>query len=503
MNIIVEQNLHTLENLIENNDSLEDKTLIFNITTYDKEEDDFVGLVQSLTTRHELEDNILEYCITKCADTVLVFDDDDVFSISPFGLLCIWYSYSRKFYKFTRGNATTLVNLEQLPNDKQAFLTDFGDIVRALKYACASGGADGLRCRTLKVKYSKDAIGEVGAFIGGVITNQDRANIDELNLAEERKKFEAEVDTLQLTLETTRQEKSDLERELGKIAELNQRALESKQSELETIKTQLTSERTQNTYKNTEIENLKKEIATLKDKGEEDEVNSEISNKGVGTYRTLQTQNISGVTVKHILYFKELSQIMGVSTLIDVFINKLKKNSISYKLIILDDSAFIKDKYGNIPIYTYKDYVENKGIALNKNEVVLNSRVISPVEDYLHTETDIMIVYDRLRAEADVLSGGIVSRFIIANGTTDVTRARQHLGVSSYETIICPSESTPIKTGLGCIEIPVSAKIIANKGKNNSKSVAREVIISSLASDINGEKEKLISYLGKLCGVEI
>ena len=206
---------------------------------------------------------------------------------------------------------------------------------------------------------------------------------------------------------------------------------------------------------NQTLNDNKKEIDTLRAQAKEFEEAS-TSTTTIKSYNEIKTSLIN-CKAQVILYFKEVSYIPYMNTLIKILpeLIRIKKdannNTRKVKTIIYDSNTEIFNCYKDLIIANSEYYVNNKDncvsklarfVATEPNPIILT--------DILQHEPayDVVIVYDRMYKQTDIVSGNNVYKFHVMNSLSDLQNSKELLKINSTQRIFTRPEvniDTPFK----------------------------------------------------------
>lgn len=178
--------------------------------------------------------------------------------------------------------------------------------------------------------------------------------------------------------------------------------------------------------------------------------NEELSNEAgygksvIKTYNTINTQSLQCKS-KMILYFKEISYVSYTNTLVSQIQQVLEAYKLKVKLIVYDTQTNLYMTYKPLPIITGRDYVGQKDTLIHKNRVfVVAEPNQSILNDILTSEQcfDVVIVYDRMKEQNDVVSGNNVTKFYIVNSSKDFKEIKGATKITDTSYIITHAHSS-------------------------------------------------------------
>lgn len=210
-------------------------------------------------------------------------------------------------------------------------------------------------------------------------------------------------------------------------------------------------ERADEAEKRTEDVMKELETAKMSDAEHKSELQSALSrveslekklNQGslIREYITTNTKVIA-CKVKVILYFKEVTRINFINSFMSKYydyITKLLKKKV--KLIIYDNPHAFLGVYKPIQAISSVDYVANRqDIAEKMNKLVLIEPNPSILQDVLTGDSyDIVIVYDRLKQETDIVSGNNVYKYYVVNSMKEINEIMRKTSISMSNVITNP-----------------------------------------------------------------
>jgi hypothetical protein len=153
------------------------------------------------------------------------------------------------------------------------------------------------------------------------------------------------------------------------------------------------------------------------------------------------------VTAKHILYFKEISYVRYVNTLVTNLMNIFKSKKLNAKLIIYDSSSEYYAKYGKLQKIDGKQYNLQKDTLISRTPAfVVTEPAQQIIRDVVTSEQiyDVIIIYDRMGKKKDIVSNGgeKVQKFYVVNGSVDYYSIKEMFKLTSTDRIITNSNSS-------------------------------------------------------------
>lgn len=158
----------------------------------------------------------------------------------------------------------------------------------------------------------------------------------------------------------------------------------------------------------------------------------------IKTYSECNTKLIKCKT-NFVLYIKEISYVPYVNTLVSqLFMTITEFRKLRAKLVIYDTRGLCSI-YKPLPILSGRDYVENRDMLVNKTpKFVMTEPNQSVIEDILTSEQsfDVVIVYDRMREDTDIVSGNNVTKFFVIGSSKDYLELKDRLKIKDTSSII-------------------------------------------------------------------
>lgn len=186
-------------------------------------------------------------------------------------------------------------------------------------------------------------------------------------------------------------------------------------------------------------ENLKRENDKLKEKTKELQEQSSSSGSTITSFKTTNTQLLKGNRTKIVLYFKELSYVRYTNTLVTILFDYLKRKGLKTKMLIYDTGSELYSVYNPLRVITGSDYITEKHNLVNKIEkfvVAEPSQMI--IEDVLTSDQafDVVIIYDRMHTQNDIVEGNLVTKFYVINSKKDYESLKAQLKINDVSFII-------------------------------------------------------------------
>ena len=169
---------------------------------------------------------------------------------------------------------------------------------------------------------------------------------------------------------------------------------------------------------------LQKENDRLKSANEDLESNTSGAGAVIRNYSELNTRLVPAIKTRFILYFKEISYVPYVNTLVTEIMNILESNKlgIKTKLLIYDCNTNLYSVYNKLRIATGQSYItEKETFVRSLKRFVVTEPNQSIITDMLTSDQrfDVLVIYDRMKQSHDLISGNNVSKFYIINSKND------------------------------------------------------------------------------------
>lgn len=296
------------------------------------------------------------------------------------------------------------------------------------------------------------AFAEIDTILRGIKSLSDDGNVDALKDFMESHSMSIESMTIALNymktvfnLHESEQLSDKIVRITNELDKLRQEA-KSRDEYVETVEKRLNS--------NTEVTNkLKAELETAKAANKE--LQAELDGASGSVIKSYKAINMASLkcTTKRVIYFKEISYVQYVNSLVSILVGILRdQKKLKVKFLIYDDASTIADKYRPIQTVSGEDYRSLKTNIINRTQDIV---VIEPINnllsDVLTSEQnfDVVVIYDRMRSSEDIVKGNMVTKFFIANSSSDIVRLRDKLGIGANANVITHTGSklVPSKTG--------------------------------------------------------
>lgn len=146
-------------------------------------------------------------------------------------------------------------------------------------------------------------------------------------------------------------------------------------------------------------------------------------------------------SIQRVLYFKELSYVPHVMSLINsihAFLTKARK--LNVKFVIYDSSTELYEPYvaNNIKIINGKNYTVNKPMLTGKNSCLIAEPNPVITNDLLTVDGgfDVLIIYDRMHRYENILTGSNVTRILVTSSARELEAVRKKLNITVSDMIL-------------------------------------------------------------------
>lgn len=224
------------------------------------------------------------------------------------------------------------------------------------------------------------------------------------------------------------------------------------------------------------------------------ELEEQVNKSGpiIKAYSTLQASSVKGFKPKAVIYFKEISKIPYINSFVLQLLESIRPLSKSLNTDI-KARLVIYDSVSEYQVYKPLTVVESSILTGGRKQEIINSNdkivIAEPnqalLEDILKANYDVVIIYDRLKQQRDLISGNLVYKFYVANSNADI-KAIQTVDKCELSRII----TTPGTTG-GCMALPTISEY-------KSKSPSAKLAAYMQVKDCNNKNVKLIDNIHKI-----
>lgn len=301
------------------------------------------------------------------------------------------------------------------------------------------------------------SLDEVQTFIGGDISAY--SNISSLVLGISKLVESADMEALKVYIE----ENSDSIKQFSEVVDYMKRVVDTANSgdytkSINALKTSLESAKaeidaaelrckTAENDKNKLAEDnstMKKDVAAAKAKITE--LDQQLASKApvIKSYSELNTALIK-CRVKHIMYFKEISYVAYINSLVSSIYQALTTKELRVKLLIYEQKSSLSAVYAPLQVIGSTEYLNNRDSFISQigKMVVVepNQTIIQDILQLDKAPYDVVIVYDRMRQSTDIVTGNNVYKFWVANSMREVKALQSTLKIELPHVITRPEEN--------------------------------------------------------------
>lgn len=217
-------------------------------------------------------------------------------------------------------------------------------------------------------------------------------------------------------------------------------------------------------------ETSKRELAKAMSKNKEMEQNASHNTPIMQSYSEINTSLIK-CKVTSVIYFKEVTYVPYVNSLITNLLQILKMKKKKAKLIIYDNKVGITNIYKSLSIIGGNEFVTGKANFVSNVETFVvvepNPTILTSILESSDPAFEVVIVYDRMRQLTPVVSGNNVVNWFIVNSSRDFKETQQQLRKMDKSNVITRAGTTiggeslniPFIPDYGSSETTGSAKI--------------------------------------------
>lgn len=237
----------------------------------------------------------------------------------------------------------------------------------------------------------------------------------------------------------TEQLQTELSTQRGLVASL-QNQLASSKTNVQNLNNCIEEQATQIKRLNAEKDEIAEKLTITEDKLSS--FNNGLDGINVGTayvefnldkYKTqMLTRHHINLDVDQVIYFKELTPCAYINSFMINFIQYIKiHRKKSVICLIYDRAEFTRLRYGNLPILNASNFVPDNTIKINNTDNK-NSNSIFVVQDAAQQileeavkTYDLVLVYDRLGMNTDIISGRQVHKVMVVNSNKELLEVQK------------------------------------------------------------------------------
>lgn len=242
------------------------------------------------------------------------------------------------------------------------------------------------------------------------------------------------------------------------------------------------------------LENIKRENEKLKNSNTDLQAQAESGGSVIKTFKEINTQLINCKT-KIVLYFKEVSYVPYMNSLVMQLTRVFDAKKLKYKLLIYDTQSEMYTAYNPLQAITGADYISMKSTLISKKKAFVVAEPNPTImQDMLLSEQcfDVLIVYDRTKSLTDIVTGNNVTKFYVINSSNEYEKLNRQLKIPDTSHIITHANSS----------------IEKGKGTSSAASNKRKFLDIPTIPDYNsntdaGKISKYMKLVTKLTGVPL
>lgn len=184
---------------------------------------------------------------------------------------------------------------------------------------------------------------------------------------------------------------------------------------------------------------------------------------GAPIIKTYQELNLLLINykVKTVIYFKEISQIPYINSMVSALFDYLKSLHYRAKLLIYDNRFGMSALYKPLNVIGGAEYnLKADDYAGKVEKLVIVEPVQKILEDVLtygsntNEYYDVVIIYDRMKQPNDLVAGNNVYKFYVLNSNKDFKETQAISSISDKSSIITRSDIDIEKIGTDVLDIP-------------------------------------------------
>ena len=327
---------------------------------------------------------------------------------------------------------------------------------------------------------------EVLDDISNAVHNNDMETLSKI--IEDKRKIVYELASVMSSVQmlidkmNTRELIENSEKSSEQVKELAEK-LERAKEEAERIKNEALNSSDSLDKHEAELEKLKATNSRLEKSIKE--LQSQLATSGesgiINIYTTYNT--ISALTpVRNVIYFKEVSRVPYINTMITGLCEYLALKNKRVKLAVYDSAGAMSALYSPLRSVDAQDFLASKDELLrNTKKFVVNEANAAIISELASNgnHCDVLIVYDRMKQQKDIISGNNVSKFFVINSNKDFLTLSKVLMIDDKSKVITREDSSIGDETIRIAKIDnYDGKI--SDGKMVSKSLALYMRMTSL-----------------------
>lgn len=297
-----------------------------------------------------------------------------------------------------------------------------------------------------KLKEAKDSLIEA--------ENKQKSIQSELeNLGKERDEAKGKVADLESQIEKAREDAGDAGAIQKKLAdkEVENKALSERlQQEIESREQsnkQLESEKADKEKAFQELDRFKAELDSLQVRYSDLEKQKLAENGNYMVFRNYISLNTARIQckTKAILYFKEISKIPYINSLVIAIMNYLDMQKINVKLLIYDNPNGFSAMYNPLNIVNSAEYFSKRESYITKTPQFVvaepNQAIIDDILKSNNPVFDVVIIYDRMKQMEDIVIGNNAYKYWVVNSRKEIEELSKLTKINKSEIITRTSEN--------------------------------------------------------------
>ena len=188
-----------------------------------------------------------------------------------------------------------------------------------------------------------------------------------------------------------------------------------------------------------ELKDTKRQLTQTKADMEELKLQSGSAGPVIRNYATVKTQLLKCKT-ENIIYIKEISQIPYINSFVTTLHEMVKQFRYNCKLLIYDNISGTQITYGNMQQVDQAYFESNKQLLMNKTQKFVVTepapQILKDILQNMNPQFDVVIVYDRLHQQADLVEGNNVYKFWVINSNNDYNATKSTFKIDRTSAII-------------------------------------------------------------------
>lgn len=180
----------------------------------------------------------------------------------------------------------------------------------------------------------------------------------------------------------------------------------------------------------TSLEGLESEIKDYRYKCKNlEEQLEESDSSGLYKYIPIKVNKVKGVKVKCIIYFKEISPVLYINSLIKYLKECISvyftDENLKAKIVVYDRPGDFAAIYSPLTMVSGSKFHDNPDILDGGKDLLITEPNMGITEALLKVDSDILIIYDKLKSNQDLVEGNTVTKFTVIGSSSDITKLEQ------------------------------------------------------------------------------